>query len=194
MRFYRQNPAFFLPDAKSSAANAALLNSSDQVGCFPCLPAQLGHGIVHRLDDDVDLLLADDQRRDEAQHIAGGVVDQNLGILEAQIYYRLAGGVLQLDAVDQTKAADLLNCIWMVLFDDLVGLLAEVFAHFGAVVQNALVEHHIQRRGGQRAGQRSTGEGGAVGAGRQDLGGLAPGTDGGDGYTGAQCLCHGATP
>ena len=36
------------------------------------LPAELGHGIIDCLDDDVNFLLGNDQRRDKAQHVAVG--------------------------------------------------------------------------------------------------------------------------
>ena len=133
------------------------------------LPAQLGHGGVDGVDHDIDLLLGDDEGRDEAEDVAGGAVDEHLVVLEAEVHHGLAALLGELDAVDQAQAADLLDGVGVVLLDDFMAAIAEVLADLGAVVQDALVEHDVQGGHLQGAGQGAAGEGGAVGAGGQGV-------------------------
>ena len=73
--------------------------------------------------------------------------------------------MVELDAVDHAEAADLVDRLGMVLLDDLVHLIAEILAHDAGVLDDALVDHDVERGGSQSAGERTAGEGGAVGAG-----------------------------
>ena len=75
---------------------------------------------------------------------------------------------------------------------ELAQLGAEILAHLGRVVHHAAVDHGVQSGLSQTAGQRAAGEGGAVGAGGQGVGRVAPGAHRADGHAGAQLLGHGA--
>ena len=75
---------------------------------------------------------------------------------------------------------------------ELAQLGPEILAHLGRVIHHAAVDHGVQSGLSQAAGQRAAGEGGAVGAGGQGVGRVAPGAHRADGHAGAQLLGHGA--
>ena len=52
--------------------------------------------------------------------------------------------MIELDTVDQAEAADLVDRVGVVLLDDLVHLVTEVLAHLAGVLDDAVVDHHVE--------------------------------------------------
>ena len=145
--------------------------------------------IVERQDDRIDLLLRDDERRDEAQHLAGRAVD-DCALGEAvvdDVAAVLSGG--ELGAEDQARAADIRDECG-VLGLEVLELLLEVAADLLDVREELRLRHRVQNDVGGGAGERVAAERRAVVTGVEGLGDRIRDDEGADGHAAREALCQ----